>query len=262
MTYTDLWGGPPVHRSAGNIMKIVPKMVAAFVGVTCILAAGLATAQSSNSVSFSFAPPPITELVGPDQSADRLNFTYLKVDVPGNPMIGIGMDFVGRRAGSGSGGLSFTLRGLGLTDEENTMGGGMFGGSVGPELYLGENRNTILFAGISMDFLAINMTGPFIDVRTTGLSLGLQIGAQHHFKLGDSVSLIPYVVLGTTNSSFSTTTEIQFGSSTSTSTSESTSSYTTTTLGFDMTVGDVSLGALANTGGDNDVTMIRLGFRF
>ena len=226
------------------------------------LAAPGAFAQSSNTVTFSFAPPPITEVVLPNESANQVNFTYLEVDVPRNPITGIGIDYVGRRAGAESFGLSFTLRGLGLTDKESTTSGGMFGGSIGPEIYLGANRNTILFAGLSLDVIALTITGPGFEARTTGVTGGLQLGLQHHFKVSESFTMIPYLVFGTTSSSFTTTSDVTVGSSTFTTTSDTTSSSTTTTIGFDMTFSDISIGALANTGGDNDVTMLRFGFKF
>lgn len=234
----------------------------ALAAILLALAAPTALAQSNNTVTFSFAPPPITEVVAPNESANRINFTYLEVDVPNNPIRGIGLDYVGRRAGAERFGLSYTLRGLGLSDENGTMSGGMLGGSIGPEIYLGEGRNTILFAGLSMDVVAFTVTGPGFEARTAGVTGGLQAGLQHHFKFSNSFSLIPYVVFGTTSSSFTTTSEVTVGGNTFESTSDSTSSSTTTTIGFDLTFSDISIGALANTGGDNDVTMLRFGFKF
>lgn len=225
--------------------------------ITALFAAFPAAAQTS-SFEFSFAPPPITDVVAPGKEASRLNFTYLEVDVPNNPFRGMGLDFVNRRAGPENLGFAWSLRGMGLSDEKGTTSGGMFGGTIGPELYLGDGRNTILFGGVSFDFMAFTVSMAGGDAQTTGVSAGLNVGLQHHFKLGERTTLIPYVVAGTTSSSFTTTVDTAFG----TFSSETTASYSTTTVGFDLTVSEISIGALAATGGNNDVTMLRLGFAF
>lgn len=241
-------------------MQNVSRLMLSGIAAAGLLAAPAAFAQSSdNSVSFTFAPPPITALVGANESASRVNLTYLQIDVPDDPFRAAGVDFVSRKGNSsGSGGFAFTGRGMGLWNDSETTSGFLLGGGLGPEIYFGERNNTILFVGISGDFMYLYSSTAFADVTTTGGMLGVQAALQHHVEFGDNVSFIPYVAVSATSSSFTTTIET---SSTSSST-DSSSSSTSTTIGFDLKLSGISLGALANTGGDNNVKMFRIGFNF
>lgn len=221
-----------------------------------------APAFAASSTEFTFAPAPITQRLEAGENAKRLEFSYLTVDIPNNEWRGYGMNFTSRTASeSGSGGFNFNANLLALSDEKNTTSGGLFGMAFGPELYLGSSRNTVLFGGLALSMMGMTMDVAGGESDISSVNYGLQAGLQYHFVWGPT-EIIPYAMVNSQRTYTSVETSTSIGGWSSYSSTSSNTSSTTRTFGLDMLIGGLSLGALATSGGENDVRMFRLGFEF
>jgi len=227
-----------------------------------LCAIAIAAPAVASSTEFTFAPAPITQRLEAGENAKRLEFSYLTIDIPDNEWRGYGMNFTSRSAGeSGSGGFNFNANLLALSDEQKTTSGGLFGVAFGPELYLGSSRNTVLFGGLAMNVMGVTMDVAGGESDISSVTYGLQAGLQHHFVWGPT-EIIPYAIVNAQRTYTSVETSGTIGGFSYYSSSSTNASSTTRTFGLDILVGGFSLGALATSGGENDVQMFRLGFEF
>ena len=214
--------------------------------------------SAETSTEFSFSPPPITEAVSAGEESHRFTGTYLKIDLD-NALTGYGINFSNRYGNaSGTSGKSNSWGLLSLSDESDTMSGLMFNANFNMEAYPGGTGNTIVFLGIPLGLTYFNIdTGGSDDASLSLLTYGLQVGMQHHIFLSEMASITPYVTYAKNKGK----SRFQMGDS---SADPIDSDYETATLtfGFDITLsGGISLASMLSTGDDN-ITMIQLGWNY
>lgn len=228
-----------------------------FMVAAVFLVPGTVCAADDNA-KFVFAPAPITDPVGPGEDAGRMTLSFINIDTdPSFTLLGLNLT---KRKGAGHGqpGGSF-IGGLYVGgDEDDTTS--IFGFNVGGNLEGGDRMSTPFF-GFTIGMTTVTIDAPGFTSDTLMTTMGLQGGFQHHIELSPSVYLTPYVTYGwQMYSGFTdTTVDTPFGSSSSSTDFDG--STTTLTLGFDVSLGGISLATVASMG-DEDMTMFQIGFNF
>ena len=145
----------------------------------------------------------------------------------------------------------------------------MINGGVDQEIHLDSGKNSILFFGLtpSMMFMTFDLSYPGVDVESdvTTLSINLHVGYEHQIPLG-KVILTPYAKIDVTGNMSSTYTTIDVYSPCcyyDTESDSDTDAFIVQTIGFDLLLpGGVSIASAINTGGDDDMTLIQVGWSF
>ncbi|MDT8317248.1 MAG: hypothetical protein RQ824_04565 [bacterium] len=229
---------------------------------------GQTLAADETEVQFTFAQPPITKPMDKGESEHRFNLTYLKLDMD-NAIEGRGINYM-QKKGQERGGIAWNVGAFQLEDEDGIIDGFMINGGVDQEIHLGSGKNSIMFFGLtpSLMFMTFDISIPGIadiEVDVTTLNFNLHAGYEHQIPLG-RVILTPYakVDLNGSMSSSSTTTDIYSPCCyTDTTYDDNTDAYITQTIGFDILLpGGVSIASALNTGGDDDMTLIQVGWSF
>lgn len=204
--------------------------------------------------NFSFSPPPITQVVSEGETKSRITGLYMNVDVPGDSVTAVGVNFVQRKALNKSSAFSFGAGGIGLGNESATLTGFFFNGNGNFELYINDDPSAIAFIGmpVGLGFIEIDTGASYID--TTFFTTGIQAGLQKHIWMGNNIVVVPYAMFSST-----------FGAATASTSSGTVSTsfdYTTTTFGLDILIEDISIGSMVNTGADDDILIIQIGYGF
>lgn len=232
-----------------------------------MLACQSAWAEDS-SISFTFAPPPITS---PGQHVNKMAFNAVSMEYDSvDPVSGdettsefslVGLNFLTKNngvflsgamvAGSDDADIN-SLTGMNFTAGYEGVSDGGFGmsGSLGMNLL----------------YLETDMTSgtPYFYSETTMTTMQLNLAVQQRIALGDHAGITPYVtvayMLGGTGSS--DTTIIAVGYADQSTTTFDIDPYMSTQIGFDIDVAGFSLAAFFQESDNSSVTSVNLGFEF
>lgn len=221
------------------------------IAISCFTFPSLTLAADETEVQFTFAQPPITKPMEDGEKVHRFNLTYLKLDMD-NAIEGRGINYM-QKKGQENGGIAWNVGAFQLDDEDGYIDGFMINGGVDQEIHLGSSKNSIIFFGLtpSIMYMTIDQS---IDIEVLTLNLNLHAGYEHQIPLG-RVILTPYAKVDL-NGSF-----IYYESTYDDDTD--TDSFITQTIGFDLLLpGGVSIASALNTGGDDDMTLIQVGWSF
>lgn len=238
-----------------------------FLLVSLIAFPGQTLAADETEVQFTFAQPPITKPIDEGESEHRFNLTYLKLDMD-NAIEGRGINYM-QKKGQENGGIAWNVGAFQLDDEDGTTDGFMINGGVDQEIHLGSGKNSIMFFGLtpSLMFMTFDQSTPTVDIEVdvTTLNFNLHAGYEHQIPLG-RVILTPYAKVDLNGSWSNSYTTIKVKSPCCFYDSDSdsdTDSYIVQTIGFDILLpGGVSIASALNTGGDDDMTLIQVGWSF
>ena len=226
--------------------------------------AGFALAADESEVQFSFAQPPITKPIEEGEKSHRINLTYLRLDMD-NAITGTGVNFM-QKIGQERGGTSWNVGGFALKDDDGDMDGFMINGGAAQEITLDSKKHSIIFFGFTPSLMYMNFDSSTatadIEVEVTMLSFNLSGGYQHQIPVG-RVQLTPYAKVEYIYNMTSTYTTIDTGSYYDTDTDDTTDSFMMQTIGFDIILpGGVSVASAFQTGADDDMTLIQVGWTF
>lgn len=215
------------------------------------------TLAADDEVQFSFAQPPITKPIDEGESEHRFNLTYLKLDMD-NAIEGRGINYM-QKKGQENGGIAWNVGAFQLDDEDGTTDGFMINGGVDQEIHLGSGKSSIMFFGLTPSIMFMTIDQPTIEIEILTLNFNLHAGYEHQIPLG-RVILTPYakVDLNGSWSSYYYTSDAGYSDS-----DDDTDSYIVQTIGFDILLpGGVSIASALNTGGDDDMTLVQVGWSF
>lgn len=235
-----------------------------FLFASLIAFPGQTLAADEDEMQFTFAQPPITKPIDEGESEHRFNLTYLKLDMD-NAIEGRGINYM-QKKGQENGGISWNVGAFQLDDEDGTTDGFMINGGVDQEIHLGSGKNSIMFFGLtpSLMFMTIDKSVPPADIEVEVLTLNfnLHAGYEHQIPLG-RVILTPYAKIDLNGSMSSTYLTYDSPSYSYSDSDSDTDSFITQTIGFDILLpGGVSIASALNTGGDDDMTLIQVGWSF
>ena len=227
-----------------------------FLIVSLIAFPGQTLAADETEIQFTFAQPPITKPIEKGEREHRINLTYLKLDMD-NAIEGRGVNYM-QKKGQEIGGISWNVGAFQLEDEDGDIDGFMINGGVDQEIHLGSGKNSIIFFGLtpSIMYMTIDQSTALADIEVdvTTLNLNLHAGYEHQIPLG-KVILTPYAKVDL-NGSF-----IYYDYTYDDDTD--TDSFITQTIGFDILLpSGVSIASALNTGGNDDMTLIQVGWSF
>ncbi len=241
-----------------------------FLLVSLIAFPGQTLAADDTEVQFSFAQPPITKPIDEGEKEHRINLTYLRIDMDTtiiDTIEGRGVNYM-QKKGQENGGIAWNVGAFQLEDDDDVIDGFMINGGVDQEIHLGSGKNSIMFLGLtpSLMFMRFDLSTPGVDIESEVLtfSINLHAGYEHQIPLG-RVILTPYAKIDVTGnmSSTYTTTEIPAINYYDSESDSDTDAYIVQTIGFDILLpGGVSIASALNTGGDDDMTMIQVGWSF
>jgi len=219
---------------------------------------------ADDEIQFTFAKPPVTKPIDEGESARRLDLTYLHID-QSNAITGTGVNFMIKK-GYENGGMGHQWGLFGIKDEDDTLEGILISYGGTGEINLGSSKNSVIFFGPSISFMSAQQelvyTDPYTakerkeDMTLLVLNVGIVAGYQHHIPMG-KVRLTPYATVGANYSSYYL--EMPYY----TDDIEEDSTSTMITVGFDFLLpGGISVASMVQSGADDDVTMIQVGWNF
>lgn len=239
-----------------------------WVGAAALLLQQTVLAADDSSLSFTFAPPPITS---PEEQVSKLAFNIVSLEY----------DTHDSQSGAEST-TEFTLIGLNfLTKNQGVfLSGGMIAGSddtdtnsltglnvnVGFEGVSDSGFGGSLALGMNLLYLETDMTSgsPYFYSETTMTTLNLNLAVQQRIALGAQAGITPYIIVaynmggsGTTD-----TTIIASGYSNSSSTTFDVDPFVSTQIGFDIDIGGLSLAAMVQESDNSSLTSLNIGFEF
>jgi len=210
------------------------------------------SAAIDDEVQFTFAQPPVTAPIEEGESSNRINLTYLHLDMD-NAITGRGVNFL-QKHGQENTRLAWNVGTFVLDDEDDIYEGFMVNGGMDLEINLGSSRHSILFFGWDMSLMGLNMDLGTSDAYYSQFGLGLRGGFQQHIPMG-RVVLTPYITLSGNYAAYYIETDF--------TDYDDDYTYSTAIIGFDfMLPGGVSLASALRTGGDDDMTLIQVGWNF
>lgn len=227
--------------------------------VLLVLFFPLAAIAESN---FSFSPPPITQVVSEGETKSRITGLYMNIDVPGDSITAVGANFVQRSAINQSSAFSYGVGGVALGNESATTTGFFLNGNGNFELYINDDPSAIAFIGMPYGLGVIDIEEPGLSLTSVIFTVGVQVGLQKHIWMGNNTIVVPYVVFSSTYGSTSTTGTIDTGFGTVGFSETLSFDYTTTTFGLDILIENISIGSMINTGADDDILIIQVGYGF
>lgn len=236
-----------------------------------VLSASPYAVQAEDSVSFTFAPPPITS---PADQVSKLGFNFisLEMDMPATDGSGaietteytlVGMNFLTKNQGLFlSGGLM-----AGSDDSDvNSITGLNF--NVGYEGVSDSGFGASAAVGMNMVYVETDMTGGafYYYNETTITTVQLSLAIQQRIALGANAGITPYVnvVLNMGGTGTSDTTIITGFPALdgTTSTTVDVEPYTSTQIGFDIDIANFSIAALVQESDNSSITSLNFGFEF
>ncbi len=212
---------------------------------------------AEDTVSFTFAPPPVTKPQA-EGTSDKVSLSVVSIDSTAGgvdlSMSGWDLGMVSRTAGQQLGFSMLTHVGR-ITDDDDTIDSVNLGLSGNIETYLTPDKGAIGAAGLVMEFSNTTIDiSPTVDGDIATLFLGFQLSAQNRFPINEFMGVTPYVLY----KSLTGTAESRIGS-TNTSTDVDVSALT---FGVDVDVMQFSVAAMIQSTEDTDVTMLTLGLNF
>lgn len=212
---------------------------------------------AEDTVSFTFAPPPVTK-PQTEGTSDKLTLSMVSIDSTAGgidlSMSGWDIGGVSRQTNEK---IGFSGQGhIGrITDDDDTIDSVNMGFSGNVETYLTPDKGTIVAGGLVMEFgnTTVDM-GPSVDGSVSTLFFGFQLSAQSRLPINEMVGVTPYVLY----KSLTGTADSTFGGST-TSTDVDVSALT---FGVDVDIMQFSVAAMIQSTDDTDVTMFTLGINF
>lgn len=148
----------------------------------------------------------------------------------------------------------------------------------------GDGGGLIIFGGPNLGIMSMTMKTPYnlywapTGTTTTGftdtlsissVTAGIQMGLQGDIAVGDTVRLTPFIMVSTSSGSSTMEDDPGVKGVTGTTTTADIPSSTSTSLGMDIVMGDLSIGTVlqqmkpkANETEGVKITMFRLGYRF
>ena len=219
---------------------------------------------ADDEIQFTFAQPPITKPIESGESEHRFNLTYLKLDMD-NAIEGRGINYM-QKIGQENGGTAWNVGAFQLDDEDGVIDGFMINGGVDQEIHLGSGKNSIIFFGLtpSLMYMNIDQSTALADVEVEVLTLNfnLHVGYEQQIPLG-RVILTPYAKVDLNGSMSSYYTTIDTAGYSTSESDDDTDSYVVRTIGIDLLLpGGVSIASALNTGADEDMTLIQVGWSF